>query len=325
MDEAQEGIMELLQKASKKTLYVFLQKPFFCWLVGLLLLLSSSSLPAFTQSPSITTLTVDRGLLTITANNMPLSEILARICQTAGIETRLQSPLSSPVSVSFKDVPLEEGLLRLTKGYSTALFYRSENSTLTEKKHHNIVKIWVSETRTAPGTTSDGITPLLQTTGEDSSQDIPHAKQTGNDFQTEKKLPASISPANNTGEDGDEVRYWSQILQQDSDLEQLKLAIGRLAQIGSDEALSAMSIALGNEEVAVRQLVVENLGQSESSLSSQLLGQVLFGDPDYQIRLWAVEQLAQQNNELSRFLLSDAAQKQGGEIGKSARKALQIP
>lgn len=315
--------MALLHKILKKPAHYSLQKTLFCWLAGSVLIFFSSSVPALEPPPAITTLSLDSGLLTIKATNMPLAEILTRICQAAGIEILLNSRPASPVSVSFIAIPLEEGLLRLTSGYSTALFYRSENASPAEKQNHNIVKILVLGTGTLPDTTTEDNTQFIQGTTESTFHDRQNAMPSDADLPRGENLSTEISPYGQTDEDSDEVQYWSQILQQNPDPERLQLAIVSLARIGSDAALSAMAIALGNKEAAVRQFVVGNLGLMDSNLSTQLLGQVLFSDPDPQIRLQALEQLAQQDNEVSQAFVATAAQKQEGKIGASARKFLE--
>lgn len=61
--------------------------------------------------------------LTVVAQEIPLSKLLAHIAVASGIEILMDPEADRPVSVTLHDKPLEAGLKHLVRGLSYAMFY----------------------------------------------------------------------------------------------------------------------------------------------------------------------------------------------------------
>jgi len=65
------------------------------------------------------------GLLTVRALAASLADVLRVIGERTGIQMNLRGDLTSPVTVRFTDVPIDEMIKRLARGYSVCLLYSS--------------------------------------------------------------------------------------------------------------------------------------------------------------------------------------------------------
>jgi hypothetical protein len=66
------------------------------------------------------------GRLTVVAQEIPLSKLLAHIAVASGIEILMDPDADRPVSITLRDQPLEAGLKQLVRGSSYAMFYESK-------------------------------------------------------------------------------------------------------------------------------------------------------------------------------------------------------
>jgi hypothetical protein len=64
--------------------------------------------------------------LTVVAQEIPLSTLLAHIAIASGLEILMDPDADRPVSITLRDQPLEAGLKRLVRGLSYAMFYESK-------------------------------------------------------------------------------------------------------------------------------------------------------------------------------------------------------
>ncbi len=65
----------------------------------------------------------DRGMLSLSAENIDLNEVLAAVADQAGISVTSPKNLEKLVTAKFSNVPLDQGLRRILKGLSYALMY----------------------------------------------------------------------------------------------------------------------------------------------------------------------------------------------------------
>ena len=66
--------------------------------------------------------------LTVVAQEIPLSKLLAHIAVASGIEILMDPAADRSVSITLHDKPLEAGLKQLVRGLSYAMFYESKPS-----------------------------------------------------------------------------------------------------------------------------------------------------------------------------------------------------
>jgi hypothetical protein len=73
--------------------------------------------------PCLFEVTVDRGLLTVDALAASLDLLLRTIAQQTGVHVLVDGDLNDLVTQSFRRLPLEEGIRRLTRGHSLSFVY----------------------------------------------------------------------------------------------------------------------------------------------------------------------------------------------------------
>jgi len=103
------------------------------------------------------------------------------------------------------------------------------------------------------------------------------------------------------------VQILNKVLSWDEDAHVRSEAITALTNIGGEEALAAMTTALGDKDTAVRSQVIQSLGNTGSN-AIPILGQIILSDPNPELRRQAVDLLAAQDNPAARALLETATQ-----------------
>ena len=78
-------------------------------------------------------------LLSVTVREAPLGDVLRTIGQKAGVTVKLGNvSLTTPVTASFTDVPIDEGIRRLARGYSLFFVYGT-----TPTSQDGLTEVWV--------------------------------------------------------------------------------------------------------------------------------------------------------------------------------------
>jgi HEAT repeat protein len=123
-------------------------------------------------------------------------------------------------------------------------------------------------------------------------------------------------------EEDTDIGYWANILVTSHDRSTLQRAITELEWIGSDAAVAAIAIVLGDDDALLRRHAVESLGNMNSDQTAPLLGQALIGDKDSSVRMTAVKIFASQRNEISQAFLTTALKDPDPRIKALASQAL---
>ena len=92
-------------------------------LPALTLHLRASLSVAAAEIPATITVDVRQSLLTVDIRNAPLADVLRVIGERAGLRVLIQGDVSTPVTVAFTGVPLDQGIKRLVRGHSFVLRY----------------------------------------------------------------------------------------------------------------------------------------------------------------------------------------------------------
>ncbi|MEW5771491.1 MAG: HEAT repeat domain-containing protein [Pseudomonadota bacterium] len=83
-------------------------------------------------------------------------------------------------------------------------------------------------------------------------------------------------------------------------------AIHELARRPPAEATEGLELALATPEPALRREIAQALGQAYGETPPVLLGQMLLGDPDEQVRAAALRALAELDTEIARQFIRQA-------------------
>jgi hypothetical protein len=96
---------------------------------------------AAAQAPPAPPIEVSRRgeLLSVTVREAPLGDVLRAIGERTGVHVKLGNvPLSTPVTASFTDVPIDQGIRRLARGYSLFFVYGA-----TPTSADGLTEVWV--------------------------------------------------------------------------------------------------------------------------------------------------------------------------------------
>ncbi len=114
----------------------------------------------------------------------------------------------------------------------------------------------------------------------------------------------------------------SMVLQQDDDPSARLQAINELSTIGGAEASEALTNGLGDSDPAIRIEVIRSLGSVGADKAIPTLAQVLYSDPDSDVRLAAVQTIAEQNSEVAKLILKVAIEDKDETVREVAKEAL---
>ncbi len=268
-----------------------------------------------TPSPKIH-IELQDGLLSVQVEYAMLADVLDLIGAHADFNLILYGSFQMPITQSFSNVSLENGIRRLVRDHSVAITYKT---VITPKsrgiQQDTITGVWVFETNGPPITTGfedhDQVKtrkPQGQMTAEDSSPSQ----------QPERIETKDLS---RFSEDSD-VGYWVRVLGQSQDQDIREKAITTLKWIGSDTAVRAIATSLGDPAPELRRHAVESIGSITSDLTTPLLGQVLIGDPNVDVRAVAVRLFAERLDEPSRAFLNTALEDKDMRIRELAKQTL---
>ncbi len=114
----------------------------------------------------------------------------------------------------------------------------------------------------------------------------------------------------------------SMVLQQDDDPSARLQAINELSTIGGAEASEALAKGLGDSDPSIRIEVVRSLGSVGAENAIPTLAQVLYSDPDSDVRLAAVQTIAEQDSEVAKIFLKVAIEDKDETVREVAKEAL---
>lgn len=266
---------------------------------------------------------VHKGSVSINVENASLREILLRISDEAGIRLVLYGGLQMPITQSFSNVPLTEGIRRLVGNHSVAILQRMVAGPDARKVLQDIVEVWVVDTAG-----SEKVSRITDSEPE-KLKSVPQANISKNSIQNNESQP-NISDirekiqTQHQFEEDTEVGYWARILVTNHDRTIREQAITELERIGSEPAVAAIAIMIGDDDAQIRRHAVESLGNMDNDHTTPLVGQALIGDKDPSVRITAVRFFASQQNEISRAFLTTALKDTDKLVKALASKALSV-
>ncbi len=102
-------------------------------LIGIMFLLSPSLAPGQDQGRELH-IEYNRGLLTLSVEDVNLKHVLTAVAEETGISVWYLKDFEKPITTDFNDLPLQQGLRRILRGMNYALIY----SPSTEKKREGV-------------------------------------------------------------------------------------------------------------------------------------------------------------------------------------------
>ncbi len=284
---------------------------------------------------------IDSGLLTLQADDASLADVLTVIGQQSGIEIIMQGDLDSPVTKSFVDEPLGGAIADLLRD---TIFVMTYGKALAENDPPPLVQIRViarSASPAAPVTPSTGNYTATASTG-DYSEDHTEAA-----IAARRAMALGFEPvpendvglfAELAGLENNQRQYAMQWLGEQGDAEAIG-ALGRflaldddpairneaalaLGDIGNEAASQALVLGLGDRNPDVRFQIVEAMGGVAGQSTTLVLGQILFSEPDPEVRISAIAGLGRWRSEAARAFLEAATEDQDLDARRIANDIL---
>ena len=277
---------------------------------------------------------IDSGLLSLHSRGAPLAEVLTEISRQAGIELVMEGELGYPVSKSFSNEPLIRALQRLLSATNYIMVYGPSKDTvsppyLVALRIYGISPGARSSTgapdansKSGAGSLEDAAIALravtlgLAPTAE--GDEGLHEEIAG--LERDERILAMQWLAD--FEDSIAVATLGRFLALDKDSAVRSEAAFALSGIGGDAAAEALEMGLGDGDPGVRLEVVDALSGIKDSDTALRLGRVLFGEPDPEVRLFAVVGLGEEHSEAAWALLEAAADDPDRKVSETANLIL---
>ena len=225
------------------------------------------------------TLQLTAGRLTAHLTAVPLATVLVLLARQSHAKLVLRGPAEEPISVSFTDLPLEEGLARLLRGKSFTLIYATSSTTTTNARASDTL----TELHLLPAGDGEALneTVLLP----------PDAGMTeADDWDTD---PVAALTRKSVMATGPHAR---------------QQAVVALGATWRDDAVQPLGQALVEDESSsVREAAVQALGNTWTPEAVEPLGQTLLGDDSAAVRARAAHALGETWNTEAIGPLLDAA------------------
>jgi hypothetical protein len=250
---------------------------------------------------------VQDGILTVNARNRTLEEVLYAIGEKVGFEVNINGKLDSQTSTwSIDNIPLSKAIRSLVGRHNIVMNYDSPEG---EESGKRVSKLWVfGHTEVTANT--------IHFQGETRQEGMGAPDQFDQTTQSNQEQEY---------EDTDEqsyIKHLSKILKDDDDSSLRLQAVDALREIGGAQASEALAMGLNDSDPAVRIEVINSLGYIGADNVVPITGQVLFGDADPDVRLAAVQVIAEQDSEVSKVFLKVALEDKSNKVREMAKSIL---
>lgn len=266
-------------------------------------LLLAAGVPAWSAGP----VTIEDGLLTMKARNMPLRDILQQIANQAEVEIVVQGSAEQAVSADFSRTALEEALRRLTQDFNSVFLYgpkRMKKALLYAKNAPAGGKAEVQQEIFRPG----GAVAAAPSPAPSLSKDSPGR-------QAAPPLPEEDDEA--------EPESLAELMKSD-DPALREEAVGMLADLEEGGGISQLAeMLLHDEDSSVRLLAAEVLSGLDDRRAVAALGKAL-EDKNVEVRSMAVYALGQLGGAEAGVLIKKALKDKKQEVRQAAADALEM-
>lgn len=235
-------------------------------------------------------LDVESDLLTLDANDAPLSEVVRAIGERVGFETKFVGDLAATVSASFTGVPVSDGLERLIRDINRVVLYAAPREGTNDRA---VAQLWLFTSNGAAGSNfASAAEPVAL-------DDV---------WQAEDKTRAdAILRLANSDAAEDVLERLAQALRDDEDAFVRSRAATALGALQDERAVPALESALEDEHASVRSQAIDALGRIGGERATMALGDVLLYSAQRMERIRAAWALGRQDTELAQSFLDAVA------------------
>ncbi len=259
------------------------------------------------------------GHLSVSADNILLVELLQLVGTEAGFEVVTFGDHDTQTSSwSFSNLPLAEAIEILLSRTSAMISYGGDIDSSGEP---SVAAVYLlgprpTETNTAAAGTQGSFDSAdrFNTTEPNLANQILADQARYGDLQDRMQAIDRLAGL------ADDVTVTILVfsLQHDPDPSVRARAVTALEQIGGEVAATGLETGLGDGYPSVRMKVVQALGNVHDERVPLWLGQTLFGDSSVDVRLNAVQAMAQQGGDTARLFLEAAAEDSSSVVSEAA-------
>jgi hypothetical protein len=247
-------------------------------------------------TPASISVHIERGLLSVDARNAPLGEVLEDIAKQANFQLDTKGDLDIPVTWSFANVPVDEGVQRLLHKISSVMTYaRSQNGgpaplakVTTFRRKVDWADNSVQIARTIPPPPTQKATKV---------EEPQHEPTVSLDDDREDRLRAVRRLSRKP--DAASIKDLALLVSKDEDPVIRRLAAIGLGKLRVPEAKAALMKSLSDEDTRVRRRAIQGLGKTWGFAAFDPLTIALTDDHEPSVRRQAALRLGR--------LYSDAA------------------
>lgn len=264
----------------------------------------------------------DKGY-TLIAPHAKLEYVLQELATEANFKLKLFEALNDEQkSWNFQAMSLTQLLDNLLRGYNTVMLYQekvdvSANGS-SNNQNHALKELWLlSQKETTDPDRQSGINVEIKLEQETTVL-ISESKLTP-EQQYEVNAIDSLEGLN-----GDDViETLQQMLVGGEDSVVRQRAVTALGDIGGNRILDALETGMRDSSAEVRFALADTLAQIKDQRSMLLLGQMVMGDHDAEVRSYASRALYQQHDPVGRYFVEAATKDKANRVKKVAAEILQ--
>jgi len=247
---------------------------------------------------------VEAGLITLEADDVPLSELIHAIAAQSGFEVNLAGEFTDLVTVSLAGVTVKEALDQLVGKIDRFVVYNASPKGTTNR---SIQKLWLF------AASNSANNPRVSNTRAVMSDDLQ-----SNDANIRSQAILRLSGAGGATEEVLDTLI--QALQDDQEPLVRNNAAIALGALHDERAVPALELALEDEHDSVRMQAINALSQIGGERATLALGEILLQDTDTTRRVTAAMGLQKLGTELARSLLDSVADDPDEQVRRAAAK-----
>ena len=227
------------------------------------------------------------GRLTAVIVESPLVTLLQAIARQGGVEIFLHASLEGTVSVTFRDVPLEEALRRILSTTNAVFIYSQPSSARAGTPQARLSEVHVYPGSTTTATSAPGAVREAETTTASATTKTRLTVEATKDLLGDRSRVSQKRAATTLGQTYDvkNVGPLAQALAEDEDATVRLSVVKALGKLRSEQAVGPLAgVLLADPDLDVREATARALGKTWSATAVAPLAQALQQDSSALVR-----------------------------------------
>ena len=267
-------------------------------------------------TPTQIAVSIDAGLLSVSAKDAPLDIVLTRIAEKAGFAMEIRGDLECIVSWNMVELPVEKGLDRILQKVASVRIHGPKTAQGDHPLRRVIAWSGPRDGKTCAAPAQPPANSLEARPLNANKHNVAlagRADERQARLEAIQKMGTKPTPA--------AVNELISVLQQDPDAALRRQAAMQLSRIKTAKAKESLERSLGDDDPAVRVRIVQSLGVWRHQAVSPL-AKVLQHDPSPKVRRIAAMMLGQSGSDDAIPALSAAERDQDQKVRRAASRAI---